>query len=148
MKNKKLILGAFALLGIATVSAQDINPNDVPAELRTAFEQAQPNASDVEWEKEGENYKVEFDVNWQDHEIWYTSDASIVKTEKDIKKKELPDSVQSTISSKYSGYRVDSIEMTEENGSATYEVELEKGWDEEMKVVFDPKGKVLNEWSD
>lgn len=138
----------MALLGTAAVSAQDMNMNDVPADLRTTFEQGYPNAADVEWEKEGESYKVEFEIDRKDHEIWYTADGNTSKTEKQISENDLPQAIQSAISSSYSEYNIDSVEMTEEGGSATYQVELEKGWNDEKQVVFDADGKVLSEMND
>ncbi|MDT7827512.1 PepSY-like domain-containing protein [Pricia sp. S334] len=145
---KNLSVALIALLGTAAVSAQDLNPADVPQDLRDTFEQAHPNASDVEWEREGDSYKVEFEVDYQDQEVWYSADGQTNKMEKDIKEDELPQAISSAISDKYADYKVDSIEMTEENGKTTYEVELEKGWDDEINVVFDADGKVLNEWKD
>lgn len=145
MKNRNLVLGTLTFLGVVTVSAQDMNPNDVPSELRTAFEQTYPDASDVEWERDGESFKVEFEVNREDQEIWYAADGKAAKTEKEIGENDLPQSIKSAISDTYANYKIDSIEMTEVDGSATYEVELEKGWDDERKVVFDVEGKVLSE---
>ena len=141
-------MGTFALLRVATVSAQDMNPDDVPPELRTAFDQAYPDAGDVEWERDGESFKVEFETNRKDQEVWYAADGKAAKTEKEIGEGELPQTIKSAIAGKYADYKIDSIEMTEEGGSATYEVELEKGWDDEIQVVFDAEGKVLNEWKD
>ncbi len=146
MKNLKLAM--IALLGTVAVSAQDMNPADVPSDLKNAFEQAYPNATDVEWEMEGDSYKVEFEIDNEDQEIWYAADGKTNKLEKDLKKDELPEAIASAISSNYADYKIDSVEMTEQNGTATYEVELEKGWDDEIKVIFDADGKVLSERND
>jgi len=148
MKNRNLFLGALALIGTATLSAQDMNPSDVPANLTETFQQAHPNATDVEWEKEGDSFKVEFDIDRNEQEIWYSADGNMAKTEKEIGESDLPQAISSAISSNYSDYKIDSVEMTEENGETTYEVELEKGWDDEKNVLFDANGKVLNEWDD
>ncbi len=146
MKDFKIAM--IALLGTAAVSAQDMNVNDVPADLRASFEQTYPNAKDVEWEMEGESYKVEFEIDREDHEIWYASDGNTSKMEKEISESDLPKGIQSAISNSYEGYTIDSIDMIEENGSATYEVELEKSGDADKKVIFDTDGKVLNEMND
>jgi len=138
----------LALLGTAAVSAQDMNVNDVPSDLRTSFERAYPNAKDVEWEMEGENYKVEFEIEREDHEIWYSSEGNTAKMEKEISDSDLPQPIQSAITSSYDGYTIDEIDMIEENGGATYEVELEKSGDDDKKVIFDADGKVLNEMND
>ncbi len=116
--------------------------------MRTSFEQTYPNAEDVEWEMEGESYKVEFEIDREDHEIWYASDGNTAKMEKEISDSDLPQAIHSAISYTYEGYTIDGIDMIEENGVATYEVELEKSGDDDKKVLFDTDGKVLNEMND
>lgn len=148
MKNKNLVLGAFVVLGVTTVSAQDMNQNDVPTDLKTTFEQNYPNATDAEWEMEGDSYKVEFEIDREDQEIWYAADGKTAKMEREITEKDLPQTIKSAIADRYAGYKVDSVEMTEVDNSATYEVELEKGWDEEKQVIFDADGKVVSERND
>ncbi|WP_373517904.1 PepSY-like domain-containing protein [Pricia sp.] len=122
--------------------------SEVPADMRTSFEQTYPNAEDVEWEMEGESYKVEFEIDREDHEIWYASDGNTAKMEKEISDSDLPQAIHSAISYTYEGYTIDGIDMIEENGVATYEVELEKSGDDDKKVLFDTDGKVLNEMND
>src|SRR5680860_374204 len=100
MKNRNLVLGTFALLRVATVSAQDMNPDDVPPELRTAFDQAYPDAGDVEWERDGESFKVEFETNRKDQEVWYAADGKAAKTEREIGEADLPQAIRSAIAGK------------------------------------------------
>ena len=148
MKNKKIAALALTVLGVCTVFAQDIDPNNVPEKLKQNFEQNYPQANDVEWEMDGQSYKVEFDNNKQEHEIWYTADGNTTKTEVEITEADLPNAITSVITSKYAGYKVESVEKTTVNGSSTYDVELEKGWNDEKDVVFDENGKVLSEMID
>jgi uncharacterized membrane protein YkoI len=146
MKNLKI--AALALFATAAVSAQDLQMNEVPANLTDSFQKENPNATDVEWEMEGMNYKVEFDVNRMEHEIWYSKDGETVRREQELSKKDLPSSITDMIESKYSEYKIDSVEMTEKDGKKTYEVELEKGWTEEKTLILDESGKVINEYKD
>ncbi|MGJ8594155.1 MAG: PepSY-like domain-containing protein [Aquaticitalea sp.] len=147
MKNLKIT--ALALFATVAMNAQDLKMTDVPSALTTSFQKTYTNVTDVEWEMEGENYKVEFeDANKMEHEIWYTKDGSIVKTEMEISKSQLPSEITKSIGSNYSGYKIDSIEMTEMGNKKTYEVELEKGWSTERTVVFDAAGKVLSDIED
>ncbi|APQ17282.1 PepSY-like domain-containing protein [Maribacter hydrothermalis] len=145
MKNKKLATVALTVLGAFTVFAQDINPNDVPVNLKQNFKQNYPQASDIEWEMNGQAYKVEFDANRQEYEIWYATDGNITKTEQEMTEADLPQTIKTVIADNYLGYKVDSVEKTIENGDITYKVELEKGWNDEKEVVFDENGKVLSE---
>lgn len=145
MKTIKIL--ALLLLVTTIGHAQDINVSDVPSAVRNAFSQESTNATDVEWERDMENYKVEFEVNRMDHEIWFDAAGKIIKKEKDITEAELPQVVKNTITSKYNGYRIDDIEMTWQNNTTRFEVELEKGR-EELKVTFDDKGMVIDERKD
>ncbi|MDO1512847.1 PepSY-like domain-containing protein [Maribacter confluentis] len=148
MKNKHILTGALATLGIFIGSAQDIDTNTVPANLKDTFEQSYPTANDVEWEKEGTSYKVEFEINAQDHEIWYATDGTTTKTEQELTEADLPQAIRTAITNTYAGYKVDEVEKTTENGSTTYEVELKKGWINEKDVVFNADGTVLREKND
>ncbi|WP_431134144.1 PepSY-like domain-containing protein [Psychroserpens mesophilus] len=141
---KTLKITALALFATAMVTAQDLDMHEVPTELSETFQNEYRNAMDVEWEKEGANYKVEFDVNDMEHEIWYTNDGTKVKSEMEITKADVPNAITKAIKHNYADYKIDSVEMTEMNGKKTYEVELEKGWFKDMDVVFDANGSVLS----
>ncbi|WP_179351453.1 PepSY-like domain-containing protein [Winogradskyella vidalii] len=145
---KILKITALAIFATAMMNAQDLRMNEVPTNLLTKFQNTYKTASDVEWEMEGVRYNVEFEVNRMDHEIWYTKDGTIVRYEAEITKKDLPTAISSAIKSNYEGYQIDSIEVTEVDQKKTYEVELEKGWTKEMKVVFDVNGKILSSVED
>ena len=145
---KTLRITTLAIFATAAIYAQDLNQNEVPTNLLNAFQKTYSNASDVEWELDSETYKVEFDLNDLEQEIWYTKDGIIVKREMEITEKDLPSAVLSAIKSKYVGYKIDSIELIEMDNKKTYEVELEKGWTQELKVVFDVNGDVLSSVED
>ena len=142
MKTLKIL--AFTLLASSAAMAQDLGTADVPNNLKEALKKEYPKAADVEWEKELDNYKVEFEINRQDHEIWYNASAQILKKEQEISETELPKAIRDAIKSSYAGYRVDDVEKIWQNDTVTYEVELEKG-QEELHLTFDANAKVLNE---
>lgn len=148
MKNRNIITVAFTLLGAFSIFAQDMNPDNVPSNLKQNFQKSFPQATDVEWEMDGQSYKVEFDMNRNEHEIWYATDGTATRTEQELTEAELPQTIKTAISGNYAGYKVDSIEKTTVNGSSTYEVELEKGWNNEKDVIFNESGKVLSEMID
>jgi len=146
MKTLKLM--ALALSGTTVMFAQDLKTSEVPTEITTKFPKDFANAKDVEWEQDGMNYKVEFDINAMEYEIWYNKSGERVKLEKEITATDLPSVISSTLKSKYADYKVDSIEMTETNAKTTYEVELEKGWSKELKVILDSNGTILSSVED
>lgn len=142
MKTLKIL--AISLFATSVAMAQDLNSSDVPGNLKNAVNKDYSEATDVEWEKELDNYKVEFDLKRQDHEVWYNTSGKVLKKEIEITEAELPQAIRDAITAKYAGHRVDDVEMIWQNNITTYEVELEKG-QEEKHVTFDSNAKVLNE---
>lgn len=145
MKTLK-ILAAFLFVTGAAV-AQDINEAEVPTAVKNAFNKEYSNVNNVEWEKEMENYNVEFDSNRMENEIWYNASGNVLKKESDIAEADLPSSVSKAIKSKYAEYRIDGIEKVWQNNATTYEVELENG-NAELHVTFDENAKVVSERKD
>jgi len=145
---KNLAIAVLALFGTATLSAQDLKMTDVPVNLNTNFQKLYPTATDVEWEMDGLNYKVEFDQGVNEHDIWYNQNGEVIKMKSEISITDLSAAVSSALKTKYAEYTVDSIDKIQANGTTTYEIELEKGLFTEKKVVFDTKGNVVSEMND
>lgn len=145
---KKLKIAALLVFATATISAQDLKTNEVPANLQSTFTTAYSNATDIEWEKKGDHYKVEFEINKLDHDIWYDAEGKVVKSKIEISESELPAAIGNAVKSKYADYMIDSIEVREQEGSKTYEVEIEKGWFKERKLILDDSGKILSDQED
>ncbi|GEQ85710.1 hypothetical protein ULMS_12180 [Patiriisocius marinistellae] len=141
MKNLKFAV--IALFATAALSAQDLMMEQVPDNLITSFNKAYPTATNVEWELEEMNYKVEFDFNSIENEIWYSKEGIIVKIEKELTKNQLPSAISDVVQSKYPKYNIDEIELTEENGNNTYELELEKWFAKDVKIVITEDGNIL-----
>lgn len=144
---KSLKVAALALFATATLSAQDLKVSEVPSELTSNFEKEYLNATDIEWEKEMDYFKVEFDVDRMEHEIWYDASGKMMKMEKEMNETDLPQAVKSKISSSYTSFKIDDIEMNKKNDKITYKVELEDGSNEKT-VIFDESGSVINEFKD
>ncbi|MBJ7882840.1 PepSY-like domain-containing protein [Gelidibacter salicanalis] len=146
MKNLKI--AALLMFATATISAQDLNTNDVPAKVQSTFTAAHNNATDVEWEKKGDHFKVEFEINKMDHDIWYDAEGKVVKSKMEISESELPAALISAVKNAYADYKIDSVEVLEMNGAKTYVVEIEKGWLKERKLIIDASGKVISDLED
>ncbi|MGC1633255.1 MAG: PepSY-like domain-containing protein [Gelidibacter sp.] len=146
MKNLKV--AALLFFATATISAQDLKNSEVPSNLQSVFSKAYSNAKDIEWEKKGDHFKVEFEINRMDHDVWYDAQGKVLKSKIKISKKELPSVVASAIKTKYPDYKIDSVEVQEQNDIKSYEIEIEKGWNEERKLVIDSSGKILRDIED
>lgn len=148
MKNL-ILTAAIAFLNIGISQAQDLDPNQVPSVIVNNFQRSFPRSSDVEWEKDMDLYKVEFETGLfgTDHEAWYTADGKLIKHYEDISESDLPAKVKSSINKNFSGYRMDDLTKMSDLGKAYYRLELKK-YREEWKVIFDQNGKMLQKIAD
>ncbi|RKS53387.1 putative PepSY-like beta-lactamase-inhibitor [Gillisia mitskevichiae] len=141
MKNLKIAV--FALFATAALSAQEIAIDKVPANLNSNFQKEYANATDIEWELDKGNYKVEFDLDKMEKEIWYSKNGEVLKTEMEVAIEDIPTAVAATIKNNYPNYDIDEIELTEENGKKIYEVELEKWFNDDVKMLIAADGSII-----
>ena len=142
---KKIIAGfAFVIGSVVAVQAQDVAEKDVPEAVKSALSQKYANATDLEWEKHGDNYEADFDVKRIDHAVMIDPSGKILMTRHDLMEKDLPQALQNAISQNYKGMRVDDVEQVEKDGNTYYQLELDqKGKDK--KVVLSKDGKEVTE---
>ena len=142
MKTFKM-LAVFFSIGLTAVNAQDLKSAEVPLAIQDQFKADFKNATDVEWEKDFDTFKVEFEIERLDHEVWYSSTAKQVKLEKEILITDLPKVVKKAIDQKFSDYDIDDCELLVEQGKTTYLIELEK-WFDDIEVTYTPNGKLIS----
>lgn len=149
MKAFIVISMAAALFSTTTiVSAQDLRRNEIPANIATAFQKAYPKARDVEWEMNNDRYKVEFETGLAtDHEVWYNSDAKVIKHQEEISARALPTAIKSKIRHDFRGYRTEDVKKITTPAEIIYTMEL-KSLKEEWKISFDEKGNTLEKKRD
>lgn len=124
--------------------AQKLQDKDVPAEVKTAFQKAYPNAKEVKWDKEGGNYEASFDVNKIDNSVLFDGKGNLLETEIEIELNQLPSSIADYVKTHYSGQKIkEGAKITDAKGNITYEAEI-KG----MDLLFDSNGKFIKEMKD
>src|SRR5690606_6284777 len=148
MKKQTTLLATALTLSSTATFAQDINPSEVPSVVANSFKKEFPKASDIDWELDGDNYNVDFEIGWGiDHEIWYDAAGKMIKHEEEISKGDLPKEVTSKISTDFKDLRIDGAKKITEGMQVTYKVELEN-FTEEWKVFFSSTGEVLHRIND
>jgi uncharacterized membrane protein YkoI len=148
--RKLTIIAAFAISALSfSAYAQDIAQSNVPSLVVTNFQQAFSKARDIEWEMDGDLFKVEFEIGMfgPDHEAWYNAEGQLLKHKEEISKADLPEKVQATIKNEFEGYRVDDVKKLTAGNEVTYLMELKK-LTEEWKVAIDANGKTLSKIAD
>lgn len=145
MKNLILMsMLAFAMSSI--VSAQDLMPNQVPQAVSDAFSQQFSNAKDIEWEKQGNQFEVEFETGWsRDHVAWFSEEGELVYLKEDIRNRDLPEAVQSRIASDFSDYRIDDAEKITEGEQVTFEVSLDSRRMADIDVIISESGEIIQQ---
>ncbi len=117
--------------------------NDVPAKVKTAFEQKFPNATKISWDKENANeWEAQFKMDGKEYSANFDSEGNWKETEYKISKSDIPAAVKSTLDKEYNGYKVEEAEVSETANGKVYEFELEKG-NSDMEVAISLDGKIV-----
>ncbi|WP_018476668.1 PepSY-like domain-containing protein [Pontibacter roseus] len=142
---KKILVGFALVIGSVTAAqAQDVDAKDVPEAVKSALSQKYANATDLEWEKHGDNFEADFDVDRIDHAVMIDPSGKILMARHDVMEKDLPQGIRTAIGQNYKGMRVDDVEQMEKDGKTYYQLELDqKGQDK--KVVLSQDGKEVTD---
>jgi hypothetical protein len=138
---KKLALMMFAAMITSLIFAQKVQEKDLPVSLKTAFQKNFPQAKVEKWEKEGDNFEAEFELNESEQSVLFDAQGNILETEVEIELSQLPNSISDYIITNYKGQSIkEAAKMTDAKGTVTYEAEI-KGKD----LLFDSNGKFIKE---
>lgn len=148
MKTIKIMVMGVALLLTVAIQAQDLSVNEVPKNFTTGLLNVYPTATDIAWEKRGMDYKVKFNVGRVQHETWFNKDGDMVKVEKSITQSEIPTNLMEIIRRDYPNYKIESVESIEKSGETTFVVQLEKSWNESLRITFNIHGQILRALKD
>jgi len=151
MKRIKNVIIVIFLLFACQVVAQDLRQSEVPATILTKFQRNYPKAYDIEWEMDGANYKVEFELGLvsKDYKIWYDSSGKVIRKKEELSQSDLPKAVLTKVNEKYppsEGFRLDDIDKITEGKDVVYVVEVKgvRKW----KAIFNENGQFLNQTPD
>jgi hypothetical protein len=139
----KQTIGLIILVILAgNIVAQDISQKNVPAVVLNAFQIKFPNATDVEWKLEKGNYRIKFEVNNKDNELYLDDRGNLLKHHQDLYGSEVPESVLKTIKSKVAFFDLNDADRFTEGKEIVYEINFEiSGKDHDFWI--DEKGRLL-----
>lgn len=136
MKKAGLLIAAVTF-GINVINAQ--KTTDVPVDITTTFNKNYPSAKDVEWEKEGNNYEVEFQLNNVENSVLYDSKGAALQVEVEIPLSELPKKITDACAKAHPGTTIkEASRITDSTGNVTYEVEIDK-----KDYIYDMSGNMI-----
>jgi hypothetical protein len=138
----------------------EVNPVNVPDNVRTAFQTKYPTATDVTWSPykmydrinwewtgwpsmDTSYYAVNYKVDNRTHWGWWDRNMNWIGSTSTIEDSTmLPDAVKKTLASNYKGYRIKSIDEENDKDRTAYEIKLEKG-DAKARILIDKNGRII-----
>lgn len=130
------------ILAVFSLSACGQQKN-VPAKVKTAFEQKFPNAQKVKWDKENETeWEAEFKMSGKEYSANFSADGKWMETEYEIEESEIPLAVQKTLDNEFADYEIEEVEISETTDGKVYEFAIEKD-ETKLEVAISPDGKVV-----
>lgn len=136
------LLIAFGITGISQSFAQDLHRNQVPSLVMNSFKKEFPKVKNAEWEMSKGLYEVEFKISRMDYEIWYNAEGDLVKMKREMRLRDLADSIKDSVKAYYKGYRIGDVEKLTQNGRSVYKIEM-KNLREDFDVFVDESGKII-----
>jgi hypothetical protein len=135
------IITIFALLISAFAIAQDLDPKEVPGIVKSTILIRFPDATNIKWEKEKDNYEASFTLNKKEQTALLDSSGNLLQTEMKITMDQLPNGILQYVKTNYRRKKVREIsKITDPNGKEFFEVEIYK-----KDLIFDCKGKFIKE---
>ena len=136
----------------------------VPAGTQTAFTTQYPGAINVVWSKydaqvavpidwelagwtaiDADDFLVRFDHENENYHAWYDSDGNWIGSAVVVKDyTQLPAPVNTTVTSKYPGYSITSVNKEIQKDRVAYEIELNKD-NTKAKLLVDANGNIIKE---
>lgn len=142
--KKTFISFCLVVFGLSSTQAFGQEKN-IPSAVTDHFQSKYPNAQVHDWDHERDgSYEVEFIYNGQEWEAYYASDGTWLRTERDVRKADVPRPVMDGVKrSSYSDWKMDDVEEHQTPQYASvYEVELKKNGQKTYIYVL-PDGQIV-----
>ncbi len=121
-----------------TAFAQQVN---VPKSAKDTFSKLYPEATEVKWDKENQDYEASFKLNGKDMSVIFDKDGKVLETETAIEISQLPKGIDKYVMDYYKGYKITgAAKIVKANGEELFEAEITKG-KEKKDLFFDKNGK-------
>jgi len=136
---KKSVM-AMALIMLSFVSfAQKTKEQNVPQIIKNSLIEKFPNAKNVKWDKEENNFEASFKNNNIDNSILFNANGKIIETEIAIDVNQLPKNALQYLNDNFKNKKIkETAKIITEKGDTIYEAEI-KGND----LFFDENGNFI-----
>ena len=145
MKHGKLLLAVIMIASFVSMSCDIYDDGIPPKSVRSEFRSMYSGVRDVEWDREGPNWSVSYEINRVEYESLYGPDGKWIMTEQDMSYAYVPQQIKDYLSAspEYGALRLDdnTVEYYKTPSGNFYRFELDNdGRDIEVDVT--EQGKV------
>lgn len=136
---KKSVI-TIALIMLSFVSfAQKTKEQNVPQVIKKALSEKFPNAKNVKWDKEENNFEASFKNNNIDNSILFNANGKIIETEIAIEVNQLPKNALQYLNDNFKNQKVkEAAKIITEKGNLIYEAEIKS-----KDLFFDENGNFI-----
>lgn len=114
----------------------------IPPKVTDSLSKLYPKATNVKWDKEGNDYEASFKLDNKDMSVNLNVDGKVLETETTIEISQLPDSIDKYVQNNYKGYKItEAAKIVKANGVTLFEAEIQKG-NSKNDLLFDSQGKI------
>jgi len=133
-----LMLLATPLIGCDN----DVASSEIPSVVENTFESHFPYAMDVEWEKKGDDFEVDFEVEKTDYSARIDPAGTMLGYKYEIAHEAIPASILAFLNTEYSNKKWDDPEILVQDKNSYYQIEID-GFLNDKKIVLDSEGKSI-----
>lgn len=140
MKTLLMVLGLG--LALTHANAQSVSVGEIPSLVQKSL-QKNYGIKDADWDREGANFEANFEDKGKDVSVLFDAAGSVLETEREIARGELPKAVINALRVDYPDFKLEESAKIEANGVITYETEVERA-EQTFDLIFDAQGKLIN----
>lgn len=141
---KRLVFILALMVTVSLANAQKVSEKDIPAAIKSTFQQKYPNVKSIKWEKEKGNYEAGFKEGKTNYSVLIDPSGHIIETEAEITIVELPADARAYVTKNYPHKNIkEAAKITDARDHVSFEAEID-GRD----LIFDSTGKFLKEVRD
>lgn len=112
----------------------------VPTKVSDSFKKLYPKATEVKWDKEGNDFEANFKNGETEMSVVLGNDGELLETETTIEISQLPDGIDKYVADNFEGYKIiDAAKIVKANREELFEVEVSNGKNQK-DLYFDSNG--------
>ncbi|PKV50213.1 putative PepSY-like beta-lactamase-inhibitor [Aquimarina sp. MAR_2010_214] len=142
MQTLKFLIPYLMLL---TISCSSVAQKKVPTAVEKSFKEKYPDENDPDWHKDKNGYyESNFKIKGKHYRADFDSSGKWIETERNIKKKKLPNAVKEKIERDFDDYKIIEIEEVDHHLKGRfYDVEFKING-KKQDIEFNKNGKIIN----